>query len=183
MVTPPVFTQSEVEHLKEHRVLVLVLRKDPSSSEDSVWIKNYTVMKTVIKRLRNAPQTKWNSPVAVICVFGKILHPNHRWTLGQPKLFWKTGTNPRGTLGQKLSTYPFLSNSNNIWPPLRSSKGIVWISPIWGPSQPQRGGWMLLDFDENLYAITCWPKVPSEVCPSFPNTNWAGLMRISWTYR
>jgi len=49
-------TQSEVEHLKEHRVPVVV-RKDPAS-EDSVWIKNYTVMKTVMKRLRNAPQPK-----------------------------------------------------------------------------------------------------------------------------
>ena len=58
VVTHPVFTQSEVEHLKEHGVLVLVLCKDPSSSEDSVWIKNYTVMKTVMKRLLNAPQTK-----------------------------------------------------------------------------------------------------------------------------
>ena len=57
MVSPPIFTQSEVENLKEHGVPVVVLRKDPAS-EDSVWIKNYAVMKTVMKRLRDAPQPK-----------------------------------------------------------------------------------------------------------------------------
>ena len=57
MVSPPIFTQSEVENLKEHGVPVVVLRKDPSC-EDSVWIKNYIVMKTVMKRLCNAPQPK-----------------------------------------------------------------------------------------------------------------------------
>ena len=42
----------------------------------------------------------------------------------------------------------------------------------------QRGGWTLLDFDRNWYAITYLPKVPHGICPIFQNKNLSPLRRL-----